>query len=283
MYTFNVQVNPQELEYEFGYNEVGQEKGGKEISLAASGSSGPVDGFTGYNKMNLDFKFYADATGILPIDDGMKDEFLIGTQPSIRKHLAKLQNTVYGYNEEIHGPPYLKLVWGQVFPSSSTKDGESNPAVFKATLKECNIKITLFSLSGEPVKAEITLKLKSQMAPEERPLGKSPDLTHYYDIIEGEKMTTYCNKIYGRSDSKICSAVAEYNNMIDWKLKGGTKMVFPSIHMLEEKYLEDYEEVEIISLDQETEEDQMIALIGEKRAQQYYKNFPNKNTKGFDA
>lgn len=281
--TFKVQVNPKELSYSFGYKGVGQDKKDEEKSMAPPGGSGPVDGFTAYNKMPMKFEFHADATGLLPIDDGMKAEFMNGTSPSIRLHLNKLQNTVYGYEEEIHGPPYLKLVWGKVFPNSTTKSGENNPAVYKAMLKNCDIKITLFSLKGEPVKAEITLELESQMAPEERPLGKSPDLTHYFEITEGEKMTTYCNEIYGRYDSKICAAVAEYNNMIDWKLKGGTKIIFPSIHMLEDKYLEDYEEVEIESVVQQSEEEQMRELIGEKRAAQYYKVFPNRNLDNFEA
>ncbi|MFK7798811.1 MAG: hypothetical protein AB8E82_15275 [Aureispira sp.] len=281
---FKVQVNPEKLKYSFGYEGVGEKKGETESGLAPPGGAGPVSGFTAYNKMEMKFEFWADATGILPIEDGMEGEFKDNSgAPSIRSHLQKLQSVVFGFDEEIHGPPYLKLVWGKVFPNSSTQGGEKNPSVFKAMLKNCDVEIMLFSLTGEPVKAKITLDLVSQMAPEERPLGKSPDLTHYYDVIEGDKMTTYCNTIYGRFDSKICSAVAEYNNMIDWKLKGGTKMTFPSIHMLEDKYLEDYEEVDIIPLEQETEEDQMMALIGEKRAQQYYKTFPNKNIKGFES
>ncbi|MGH1336523.1 MAG: hypothetical protein ACRBFS_10375 [Aureispira sp.] len=281
--TFKVQVNPQDLSYRFGYNGVGEKKGDQAAEMGGPGQSGTAQGFSAYNKMGMEFVFHADATGLLPIDKGMEPEFLNGKSPSIRLHLNKLQDTVYGYDEEIHGPRYLKLVWGKVFPNSGTKNGENNPAVYKAMLKECKVDISLFSLKGEPVKAKITLSLISQMAPEERPLGKSPDLTHYFDITEGDKMTSYCNYIYGRYDSKICSAIAEYNNMIDWKLKGGTKIIFPSIHMLEDKYLEDYEEVEVTSVTEESEEQQMRELIGEKRANQYYKVFPNKNIKSFEA
>lgn len=278
---FKLQVNPEKVKYNYGYKGVGENEKGEKNSMSNPGGSGPVDGFTAYQKMVMKFEFHADATGLLPMDD--PNDFLEGGKPTIRKHLNHLQNTVYGYDEEIHGPPYLKLVWGKVFPNSNTKDGDNNPAVYKAMLKNCDIEITLFSLKGEPIKAKITLELESQMAPEERPLGKSPDLTHYFDITQGDKMTTYCNNIYGRYDSKICSAVAEYNNMIDWKLKGGTKIIFPSIHMLEEKYLDDYEEVEIESISQESEEEQMRALIGEKRANQYYKTFPDKSIKSFEA
>lgn len=278
---FKLQVNPEKVEYKYGYNGVGEDKKEKKSGLAAPGGSTPVDGFTAYQEMEMKFVFYADATGIVPMDN--PDDFKEGQAPTIRKHLNHLQNTVYGYDEEIHGPPYLKLIWGKVFPNSGTDGGDSNPAVYKAMLKSCNVEIMLFSLKGEPIKAKITLDLKSQMAPEERPLGKSPDLTHNYEITQGDKMTTYCNQIYGRYDSKICSAIAEYNNMIDWDLKGGTKIIFPSIHMLEDKYLDEYEEVEVELIGEESEEQQMRELIGEKRTQQYYKVFPNKNIKNFEA
>lgn len=283
-HTFKVQVNPEKLEYSFGYTGVGRKKNDPNAGLGATGDSGVVQGFSAYNEMTMKFVFYADATGILPIDKEMEKQFVLDDgKPSIRKHLNKLQSVVYGYDEEIHGPRYLKLVWGKVFPNSNTKKGENNPAVYKAMLEKCTIDISLFSLSGEPVKAKITLDLVSQMAPEERPLGKSPDLTHYFEITQGDKITTYCNNIYGRFDSKICTAIAEYNNMVDWELKGGTKVIFPSIHMLEDKYLEDYEEVEVLSILEESEEQQMKDLIGEKRAEQYYKVFSKQQTEKYEA
>ncbi len=281
--TFVVQVNPEKLKYSFGMTPVGEEEGGTASSMNTPGGSAPVDGFKAYNKMEMNFKFYADATGILPIHPDRKAEFMKGEKPSIRNHLNKLQSVVYGYEPEIHGHPYLKLVWGEIFPDTSNMTGESNPAVFKGILKDCSIELNLFSLSGEPVKAEINLTITSKIEPDARPLGKSPDLTHYYDITEGDKMTTYCNRIYGRYDSKICAAVAEYNNMIDWKLPGGTKIIFPSIHMLNDKYLNDYEEVEIESIADQSEEKQMRELIGDKRANQYYKTFPNRSIKNFEA
>lgn len=270
---FKVQANPEKLHYSFGYQGVGS-SGNTIPSLGSPGGSGPIDGFTAYNKMGMKFSFPADATGLLPIEEHRKAEFMNGTSPSIRLHLNKLQHTVYGYEEEIHGPPYLKLVWGRVFPNSSTKSGEQNPAIYKASLKKCVVNITLFSLKGEPVKADILLELESQMAPEERPLGKSPDLTHAYAMAHGNKMTAYCQTIYGRYDSKICTAVAEYNNLIDWEIKGGTTIIFPSIHILEERYLRFYQDIEIQSFFDMTKKQRMIALIGEKKAAQFFKQFP---------
>lgn len=278
MSTFIVQVNPENLEYSFKIESVGSSKNedkGSEFT-ATPAASAPPSAFKGYSKMVLDFKFYADATGIVPIPKDMKKQFLDGKTPSIRGHLDLLQNTVYGYEPEIHGPPYLKLVWGKIFPDTGNSNGEKKPAVFKGTLNECKVSLKLFSLKGEPIKAEINLNIESEVAPEARPLGKSPDLTHYIDISHGDKMTMHCERIYGRHDSKICSAVAAYNNLIDWNLPEGTKMIFPSIHMLEDKYLGDYEEIEVKHVHEESAYQQMVELIGEKKAKQYYKTFPNK-------
>ncbi|BDS13992.1 CIS tube protein [Aureispira anguillae] len=279
--TFKVQVNPQDLKYSFKIESVGgkdENSNNQQLGTATPGASAPPSAFKGYSKMELEFKFYADATGIVPIDDKMKDQFLLPDKktPSIRGHLDLLQNTVYGYEPEIHGPPYLKMVWGNIFPDTGNSNGEKKPAVFKGTLNSCDVHLQLFSLKGEPVKAEITLKIESEIAPEARPLGKSPDLTHYIDITHGDKMTMYCERIYGRHDSKICSAVAEYNNMIDWDLKEGTKMIFPSIHMLNDKYLGDYEDIKVGHVHEESEYQQMEELIGTKKTKQYYKNFPSK-------
>ena len=277
--TFTCQVNPERLKYKFAIETVGHdENGSNSTNMSGPGQSGTPNAFKAYNEMIMHFQFHADATGILPFPKGYESDFVLdGTggpgkgTPSIRKHLVRLQNTVYGFDPEIHGPPYLKLVWGNIFPKTSNNDSEDPAAVFKGILKSCEIDIGLFSLKGEPVKAKIDLKIKSQIAPEQRPLGNSPDLTHYHDITYGEKMTNYCNKIYGRYDSKICAAVAEYNGLADWELPAGKKMVFPSIHLLESDYLEKYEDAVLKFVKDESEDEFMLDLIGEQRYKQYQK------------
>ena len=287
--TFQVQVNPEKLEYEFAVQTVGSEGGKGSSGLNTTGASAPVSGFKGYNKMIMRFDFHADATGILPIDKKIREQFLIKDSgddnaekntPSIRPHLDLLQNVVYGYEAELHSPPYLKLVWGNIFPDSSTDNKEKKSAVFKGMLKSCRVELLLFSLKGEPVKAKITLEIESAMDPDARPLGNSPDITHNIAINYGDRMTTHCNEIYGRFDAKICSAVAQYNNMIDWDLQPmvGKKLIFPSIHLLNEMYIEDWEQLEAKEKEQtagnvETHYDYMVDLIGEKKAKQYFKTF----------
>lgn len=113
--TFKVQVNPNKVSYDFGVKRVGEnEKGERQGMGSPPGTSAAPNTYQSYNQMYMDFEFFADATGILPIPKGREDEFLIGGgsgssqrpggQPSIRKHLDLLQNTVYGYEPEIHGP-----------------------------------------------------------------------------------------------------------------------------------------------------------------------------------
>jgi hypothetical protein len=265
---FIVQVNPKQVEYSFGVNSPED---------SASGNSAQPTGFTGYNKITMIFDFKADATGIVPVDSTIDEaEFENGGKPSIRGHLNKLQNVVYGYEPEIHGPPFLSFVWGNIFPDTSNAKNETG-AVFKGKLSDCSVTITLFSTSGEPIKADIKLTIVSEVPADARPMGNSPDITHHVDVGYGDKMTMHCNEIYGRYDSKICAAVAEYNNLIDWDLKEGTHMVFPSIHILNERFLDNYEDVEIKSVHEENEYEQMLDLIGDKKTKQYYKIFNNKD------
>jgi len=283
--SFVLQVNPENLTYEFGISTNGggengeAETGGFGGGETAAGASAPPPGFKGYNRMTLEFKFYADATGIVPIGEDISDYFE-EDPPSIRPYLDLLQNTVYGYEPESHGPPYLKLVWGYVFPDTGNDNKEKKPAVFKGQLEKCTVKILLFSLKGEPVKAEIDLQIKSIVAPDARPLGNSPDVTHNVPIGYGDKMTTICNEIYGRFDSKICSAVAAYNGLVNWDLqdKVGKQLVFPSIHLLNEEYIEEWDQLEQQQKEKEAEAvythfDHMASLIGEKKAKQYFKTF----------
>ena len=115
---FVCQVNPENLKYSFGIE--------ANDGDSANGSSGTPSGFTGYVKMDLNFTFYADATGIVPIDDSMKDYFGSDDAPSIKGYLDNLQNVLYGYDEEIHSPPYLSFTWGNIFPSTANDSADSN-------------------------------------------------------------------------------------------------------------------------------------------------------------
>lgn len=273
--TFYAQSNPEKLSYTFKID-----TGDDEVNSAEGNSAAPPV-FKGYTETVLEFDLVADATGIVPIPPEVDKKFF-GTDdaPSIRKYLDSLHKTVYAYQEKTHGPPYLTLTWGKIFPSSSTKGEDSPPAVYKGMIESYTVDIVLFSLTGEPIKANIKLSIKSLIAPDAKPLGQSPDLTHHIPIQYGDKMSKHCNDIYGRYDTRICSAVAKYNNMVDWELQSkiGETLTFPSIHMLNELYIKKWEEIGEKDKKKEmsyvqTHYDYMKRLIGDKKAKQYFKTF----------
>lgn len=285
--TFIAQTNPQQIEYTFAIDSGGGEEGsggsknGMTTSSAGRGATGksaapPI--FKGYTQMSLDFLIKADATGILPVPKGMEKYFGTDKKPTIKPYLDLLQNTVYTFQKDSHGPPYLKLIWGNVFPDTSNQDQEKKPAIYKGQIESYKVTIKLFSLTGEPIKADINLKIKSLIAPDAKPLGNSPDLTHNITIGHSDKMTTHCQRIYGRHDTKICAAIAEYNSLPDWNLQrlAGQQMIFPSIHLLEKEYLHSYEYAKTESFFDKTEEQQIEQLVGRRKAKQYFKLFPNK-------
>ncbi len=278
---FTVQVNPAEMKYVYAVKGMeDKDKGGAtDKTLSASvGESGPPAAFKGYESMDMVFKFKADATGVLPIAKDMEGEFGGDKSPSIRVHLQKLQETVYAYQTDTHAPPFLKFVWGKIFPNTS--NGPEKTAVFKGKMKKCEITVKLFALDGEPIKADIVLTVESVIAADAKLIGNSPDVSHFIPINFGDKMTTICKNIYGRYDSKICAAVANYNGLINCDLQGqvGEKLTFPSIQILEESYIEDWDTIEEkkkkISLEKiETHYEHMESLIGKKKAKQYFKTF----------
>lgn len=282
--TFICQSNPEKLAYTFkidkGGGEGGEEsKGSLGGGDSAAGNSAAPPVFKGYTEMTLKFDIIADATGIVPVPDGMEGMFGTDDAPSIKPYLDLLQNTLYSYQKESHGPPYLKMIWGNVFPDSSGADGEKKPAVYKGMLNHYDVEIELFSISGEPIKAKISIEIDSLIDPAAKPLGNSPDLTHNIPIQYGDKMTMHCNKIYGRYDSKICAAVAQYNTLIDWDLDGmtGKTLIFPSIHLLNELYLHDWEELERKNKEKNAGKVKshfdFVQLVGQKKANQYFKVF----------
>jgi hypothetical protein len=288
---FIAQVNPEKMEYEFGYKSLNSSDKSKssedEMGTNAVGTPAPPPGFQGYKSIGMTFDFLADATGILPIPEDLKGEFegeggglFGGKPPSIRKHLDRLKNVIYGENKEIHGPPFLSILWGKVMPDS--KNGEdAQGGVFKCTLDKCKIEVLLFSASGEPIKAKISITVNSLVSPDAWQTRNSPDVTHSIPVQYGDKMTVHCKEIYGRYDSNICAAIADYNGLVDWDLQEhvGKKLTFPSIHMLNELYLENWKDLEKQQKKEEAEAaeethfERKVKLIGRNRAKQYFKTF----------
>jgi hypothetical protein len=179
---------------------------------------------------NLSVKLLFDGTGTSPSHLG-----LLGASQQLQGALGKVASETdsivdaqiklflalaYKMDSDIHKPPYLLLVWGTF--------------IFRGVLTSADIKYTLFSSSGLPLRAEMTINISEHEDKQKllADIGKqSPDLTKARVIKEGDKLDLLCKELYG--DPSLYLEVARVNNLKNYrKLVTGSTLVFPPIDKL---------------------------------------------------
>jgi len=124
---------------------------------------------------------------------------------------------ILDYNGDEHKPNYLIISWGKL--------------LFKGALTEMDIEFKLFKPDGTPIRAIAKAKFQGFVEDQLRAAkenNKSPDLTHYRSVKEGDTLPLMTFHIYG--DSKYYLQVARVNNIINFrKLKTGQKIFFPPL------------------------------------------------------
>jgi hypothetical protein len=230
-----LQVNPSEISLSFGVED-GEASGGKtseamSSSETAAGESFKPRVFQGYECPELSIDTIVDATGVLPIADGNKKLLLAkssNTQPSVQEYIKTLKAVCYDFVKECHGPPYLAVAWGSVFLTHSNDPALKETSIFKCLLKGMDVKYTLFSAEGHPVRAEIQLKFRGFQDAESRAKGNSPDLSHVVDVKYGDNLPALCKKIYGSPEFFL--QVARINNLPSiYAIEPGMKLLFPPL------------------------------------------------------
>jgi hypothetical protein len=230
-----LQVNPQELELAFSVNygdDSGSSSSGGNTGFtnendSAAGESFPMPIFKSYEVPGLNVNTVIDATGVIPAPTGYDGKLVNGTEPSVQPYIDELKAVCYNYVEETHGPPYLALQWLKVLPSQSNNEGKT-AGLFHCQLKELKVKYTLFSASGNPVRAELDFTFKGIEDPEIRATGASPDLTHYIDVQYGDNLPKLCKDIYGSTEFYM--QVARINGLPSiYALEPGMKLLFPPL------------------------------------------------------
>jgi hypothetical protein len=159
--------------------------------------------FTGYKVPELTVETLIDATGVLPSPMGMiltADGQEKGP-PSVQPYIELIKKVMYSWQSEDHGPAFLKVYWGKVFPTNSS-NGSSPDGIYRCQLEDLSIKYSLFSATGNPVRAELTFKFKGVEDMEKAAEGYSPDLTHYVEIKYGDNLPKLC-----KDEPAICVAV----------------------------------------------------------------------------
>jgi hypothetical protein len=156
-------------------------------------------------KLNLK-ELVLDGTGAVP-----------GTKMPVKQQVDALRNTVYTYVGTKHEAPIVQVVWGSL--------------LFYGRVESLKFDYTLFTPSGEPLRAKVTLNFieYTSAAEEVKASGRrSPDLTHLVEVRAGDTLPLLCERIY--RDPAYHLAVARINGLtLLRQLEPGMRLRFPPL------------------------------------------------------
>lgn len=125
--------------------------------------------------------------------------------------------TLVKIDKELHAPPVIKFIYG-------SQD-------FQGVVTSYTEKFVLFDRNGNPLRARVTLSIKSYEAPDAqlKALDKhSPDRTKTHVVREGERLDTIAADRYG--DPALWPAIARANNLSRPRiLPVGMLLVIPAL------------------------------------------------------
>ena len=172
--------------------------------------------FTQPEELSLNFTF--DGTGVVPVK-GVANKF----HKNVAEKVQKFLQIVYTMNKETHKPNFLRLLWGDF--SFGNKKG------FTCLLTDLKIDYTLFSADGKPLRAKLSTTFRSYIEQElrVREEGKeSPDVTHVYKTVAGDRLPLMTYNIYG--DASYYLQAAKVNGLVSFRrLKTNVDLKFPPI------------------------------------------------------
>ena len=201
--SFSLQINPQRLNHNFF-------KAPAQVGILANGAAIADSKPNDYNQQ-LDFSFYLDTTGVVPVPNGLPSDI-----PSMIDALRKICVEVDG---KTHTPPYLKVRWGEQL-------------AFTCTLDSMNIEYLLWTPSGVPIRARVAMSFNRFIDPATKSSienTSSPDLTHVYTFKDGDSLPNLCKTVYG--DKKYYIQVAEANQLVSFRdIPAGTQLTFPPLN-----------------------------------------------------
>ena len=199
---FETLVNPEN--YTIAYKPEYEEQQGQ-------GTSATQPKFLRIAPQDLTLELLFDSTGVFEDSD---------LTNGIISRIEDFKKLVFEYDGDIHKPRYLVVKWGTL--------------LFKGSLVDLNIEYKLFAPDGTPLRAVAKLGLKGSVDPDLRAArenNRSPDLTHYRKVIDGETLPLMTHRIYG--DSKYYLEVARVNNITNFrKLEAGQELFFPPLEKI---------------------------------------------------
>ena len=170
------------------------------------GSPQPEHSYVGGEPDQLSMSLLFDGTGaagyVGPVD-GLSGKFL---------DLMK-------YQGDAHEPYFLKICWGTL--------------VFPGVLKSATVNYTLFNQGGLPLRAKIDASFE-QVVPASDTMAEadpsSPDLTHVWEVRDGDRLDHISWKIYGRPD--YWCEIARVNGLGSSRgLESGQQLTLPPLEL----------------------------------------------------
>ncbi len=211
---FEASINPEQLSLNKAIsfkqeNPEGTGSGSGSGSGSGDGNSsiaGTMPVFQGYASPELQIQLYFDSTGV--IDDKNED---------VPTRIQHLEEVVYEFQGDKHGPHYLLISWGTL--------------QFQGQLKSIKTDYTLFDTTGKPLRAKVAMSFVSvedQPTIEDNARKSSPDLSHFRVVRAGDRLPLMANSIYGSIEHYI--QVAQANGLTNFRdLELGSDLMFPPI------------------------------------------------------
>lgn len=221
------QVNPHELTFE---------KSAQFAEIQIPGLDSPVLQFVRGEAETLSVELFFDTTD----QQG-------GDQPVAVTELTDRVYELVKIDPSRHAPPICTLSWGEGFPGAfvgaapegetdaGRGGGEDQPSQrresFRCVVERVQQRFTLFTPTGVPLRAVLTLSLKEHKTVEQQveELGlQSADHTRAYAVQAGDTLASISARLYG--DPARWRAIADHNRLHDpTAIEPGTILELPPI------------------------------------------------------
>jgi hypothetical protein len=214
---FEAQINPEQITRNFKviYANPTEQGKGKDNSQ-----------FTGVDAEVLELKFILDGTGTVQQNDIPAIDVISAVTSALPDEaksayvvlkVAQLQSVVYDFYDQNHRTPFVLVNYGKL--------------VFRGILEEMSMNYNLFSPAGIPLRAEVTLKLKSQRVPNQQSALMSllsPDLTRHHVVKAGENILRISGDAY--DSDRYYLEIAKTNRLVNFRrIPEGTRLILPPI------------------------------------------------------
>jgi nucleoid-associated protein YgaU len=205
------QFNPTEMQFQ---------KAAQIAEIAIPGLDSPLLQFVRLQDEKLNIQLFFDTT-----DTGMDDN---------AASVTLLTDPVYELlkiDSDSHSPPRLSFSWGWSFPGCDVDDTKQQRYDFRCVMESCNQQFTLFSPSGTPLRAKLSVVLREYKTIEQQVAQlnlQSADVTKSYIVQSGDTLPKIAYQAY--SDPTTWRTIADANNIIDpTVLTPGAVLLIPAV------------------------------------------------------